>query len=235
MKEPRRSLLLYHAGTGVFSIFPAALLFLTVQALAGSLIWASVSAVVLILLVQLLSHLTGSGVLRNPLPLRFSYWTLKILQSLHMVKKYVPERMVVAVNNRGILSARRDGFTPESTLVLLPHCLQHHECPIRLTFDPQACRRCGKCPLGDLVQTALDRGVRIAIASGGTGARRVVRETRPGLIIAVACPVDLSLGIMDVHPIPTVGVLNSWPNGPCMDTWVDPEQVSAALDLFLED
>ncbi len=59
------------------------------------------------------------------------------------------------------------------------------------------------------------------------------RTFPPSLIIAVACPVDLSLGILDVHPITTVGVLNEWRSGPCFDTWVNTEELAAALELFL--
>jgi hypothetical protein len=45
--------------------------------------------------------------------------------------------------------------------------------------------------------------------------------------------VDLSLGILDVDPIDTVGILNEWRHGACLDTWVDVPEVDAALARLL--
>ena len=142
--------------------------------------------------------------------------------------------MVVAMNNRKALSEAGRKFSSDEVLILVPHCLQNHECPIRLTFNPDSCERCGKCPIGKILDVKDRFGTHFAIASGGTSARRIVEKTEPSLIIAVACPVDLSLGILDVHPITTVGVLNEWRNGPCFDTWVNTEELEAALELFLD-
>jgi hypothetical protein len=182
---------------------------------------------------QLTGMLYRTGRIRGALPLRLSFWTLKLIQSLRLLAEYTPEKMVVAMNNRKALAAAASDFRPEDTLILIPHCLQSHLCTVRLTYDPDACRRCGRCPIGGLLDLRDRFGTSFAIASGGTSARRIVEELRPSLILAVACPIDLSLGILDVQPITTVGVLNQWRNGPCFDTWVDSRQLEAALSLFL--
>jgi hypothetical protein len=76
-------------------------------------------------------------------------------------------------------------------------------------------------------------GVHLAIATGGTIARRIVVQVRPKLIIAVACERDLSSGIQDTYPIPVYGVLNERPHGPCLDTNVQLGMVESALKRFL--
>ena len=76
-------------------------------------------------------------------------------------------------------------------------------------------------------------GVHIAIATGGTIARRIVVQKRPKLIVAVACERDLTSGIQDTYPIPVYGVLNDRPNGPCLDTQVALPHLEAALRFFL--
>jgi hypothetical protein len=73
----------------------------------------------------------------------------------------------------------------------------------------------------------------MSIATGGTLARRVIVETRPNAIVAVACDRDLTSGIQDSYPIPVIGVLNERPFGPCKNTRVDLAKVKAAMDFFL--
>lgn len=142
-------------------------------------------------------------------------------------------RSFVAINNRLVLSEARR-VKPEKLLLLLPHCLQHHECPVRITADISHCKGCGKCVIKDLVALSGKYGVPVSVATGGTLARRIVVETRPEVIIGVACERDLTSGIQDTYPIPVFGILNRRPNGPCYDTEVDLTQVESGLKVFLD-
>ena len=74
----------------------------------------------------------------------------------------------------------------------------------------------------------------MAVATGGTLARQMVKQIRPTAIVAVACERDLTSGIQDVFPLPVVGVLNERPFGPCFNTRVDIKRVEAAVLDFLE-
>ncbi len=179
-------------------------------------------------LLQTAAMAAGAGMPGAHAFTRLAFWTLKLFQKPLGIQQHAPERMVIAVNNRRA-SAAGESYAPDETLILLPHCLQVHTCPHRLTFDTGACTRCGNCPVGPLLDLADRFGIPVAIATGGTSARKVVRERKPKLIIAVACPVDLSLGILDVHPVETVGILNEWRHGACIDTWVDVSRVEDAI------
>ncbi|MBD3369558.1 DUF116 domain-containing protein [Candidatus Fermentibacteria bacterium] len=163
--------------------------------------------------------------------LRTSFWALKILERPLRLRPFDPERMVVEMNNvfmeKHWPSSRADGI-----LLLIPHCLQNHVCTHRLTFDIDACERCGRCPVGELLELRDRFGVKMAVATGGTAARRILRDVRPDMVVAVACPRDLSLGILDAHPVPAWGQLNEWPEGPCFDTWVDTDEVARGLSVF---
>jgi hypothetical protein len=121
----------------------------------------------------------------------------------------------------------------ERILILLPHCLQRAECFIRLSHTVDACERCGRCPLAGLLALRDAYGVRLAIATGGTIARRIVVDLQPQLIVAVACERDLTAGIQDTHPLPVYGILNSRPEGPCRNTLVAPDLVEDALRRFI--
>lgn len=119
-------------------------------------------------------------------------------------------------------------------LLLLPHCLQNFKCPHRVTAEVGNCRGCGKCEIGDLTKLCDAYGIKMSIATGGTLARRVIVETRPRAIVAVACERDLTSGIQDSYPIPVIGILNERPFGPCRDTRVDLSRVAAAVRFFLK-
>jgi len=141
-------------------------------------------------------------------------------------------RSFIAINNELVL-AEAARVPPEKLLILLPHCLQNHECTVRITGNVENCKRCGKCKIKDLSLLAETYQVPIAVATGGTLARRIVVDRKPKIIIAVACERDLTSGIQDSYPIPVFGIFNRRPFGPCFDTDVDLELVEKGIKTFL--
>jgi hypothetical protein len=135
----------------------------------------------------------------------------------------------VAVNNELVMAHCRNGRPPKRILLLMPHCLQYNECKVKVTGRVENCKRCGKCPIKDLLELSEKYGVDLAVATGGTIARRIVVETRPDLIIAVACERDLTSGIQDTTPLPVYGIFNERPFGPCLNTRVAIDRIDAVL------
>ena len=148
------------------------------------------------------------------------------------VSKDQVRRSFIEINNQ-LLLAQHPQATPDKLLLLMPHCLQFHECEFRITGNSVNCQRCGQCDISGLAELSDKYGVGLAVATGGTLARRIVVERKPKIIIAVACERDLSSGIQDSYPMPVYGITNHRPNGPCYDTQVDLEKVEEALKLFL--
>ena len=136
------------------------------------------------------------------------------------------------LNNELVLSANIR-CEPRQLLVLLPHCIQSSRCTHRLTYHIDNCVRCGACPIKDVLGLRDAYGVQVAIATGGTIARRIVVQARPRIIVAVACERDLSSGIQDTHPLPVFGVINERPNGPCLDTFVSIRRLESAIRRFI--
>jgi len=139
----------------------------------------------------------------------------------------------IETNNRLLISGNRHKIPPERMLLLLPHCLQRAECQRRITTSIDNCKRCGKCNIDNLITLAEKYNIRLAVATGGTLARKIVRDHRPKMIIAVACERDLTSGIHDTFPLPVYGILNQRPEGPCWNTLVDTTEVEKALQTFL--
>ncbi|KMQ50906.1 hypothetical protein CHISP_2257 [Chitinispirillum alkaliphilum] len=140
----------------------------------------------------------------------------------------------VKVNN-SLTEAQSRRIKGDRILVLLPHCLQIDVCNRKITNDITNCVGCGKCHVGSLLDLGKKYALKIEVVNGGTLARRRVAQFRPHGIIAVACELDLTLGIQDVHPIPVYGVLNDRPYGPCFNTCVDMTLVEEAVRFFRKD
>jgi hypothetical protein len=137
-------------------------------------------------------------------------------------------RSFIAVNNELVLEAIKNKKI-DKLLVLLPHCIQLEDCDLKISKDISICKKCGKCDIGDLAKLAEKYILNIKVATGGTIARRLVKDSRPDLIIAVACERDMLSGIQDTYPLPVIGLLNDRPNGPCINTKVSVELIEKAL------
>jgi len=148
------------------------------------------------------------------------------------ISKDAVKRSFIQVNN-ALVRALKGKIDNRRVLLLLPHCLQNYNCIYKITSTMENCRRCGQCVVSGLAKLAEKYGVDVSMATGGTLARRVIVETRPTVIVGVACETDLTTGIQDAYPIPVLGILNERPQGPCRNCTVDLEKVEEALIFFL--
>lgn len=162
-------------------------------------------------------------------------WLLPLLVGVGRLvglKREQVQHAFVAVNNEWVLAQCRNGHPVRNILLLMPHCLQDQDCGVKITHRVENCKRCGKCPIKNLLELADTYGVELAVATGGTIARRIVLEKRPDLIIAVACERDLTSGIQDTTPLPVYGIFNERPFGPCLNTRVAVDRVERVLREF---
>jgi hypothetical protein len=163
---------------------------------------------------------------------RILFPPVMMLARLIGIRRERLQRSFIAVNN-ALVEAGRDTIGRGKVLLLLPHCLQSTACRNRIAGGLiENCEGCGACVIAGLLSMAKEQGLALAVATGGTLARRVIGEVRPTAIIAVACETDLTSGIQDSYPLPVLGVLNERPNGPCRDTTVDLERVREAISFF---
>ncbi len=197
-------------------------------ALIVFIIWATLGLVLSILLKR---NIFFSKKLRG-LIIKFFLPLMTLCGRFVGIPKQRVRASFIKVNNEIVMAEARR-YKPEEVLMLMPHCLQRSRCKIRLTYDIRNCERCGKCPIAGLLELSDSYGAHLAIATGGTIARRIVVNVRPRFILAVACERDLSSGIQDVYPLPAYGILNQRPHGPCLDTLVQLEHVQWALRRFL--
>lgn len=222
-----RGPLLFHSGL-LLAAAPVVLAGLVLALATGSPAWLLSLLAVLPLQLAALPGIPGRRL--SIALLGVSYHALRLVMPRGAGKSLSAECMVVEMNNRSLEKSLRGFGRDAVVLLLLPHCLQFHECVNRIVFDQTRCTRCGRCDIAGLLGLADRFGMRISIATGGSAARKAVEEIRPDLVIAVACPRDLCSGILDSAEVPVYGVLNSRPNGDCFDTRVDVMLVGSILD-----
>jgi hypothetical protein len=155
-----------------------------------------------------------------------------VIGTLMRLDRDALQRSFINLNNQ-LVRSRNLRVPAAKTMILLPHCLQLFDCAIKVTGDVEKCARCGRCDIGDLAELARQRGVTLAVATGGTLARKLLMEKRPRLVVAVACERDLTSGIRDAYPLPVIGVFNTRPEGPCFNTRIDVDAVRQALDAYV--
>lgn len=148
------------------------------------------------------------------------------------IKKDSIRESFVQVNN-SFIKKKENKILPEKLLVLLPHCLQNFDCIYRVTNNIEVCQECGKCIIQKFKEIKKKTDINIAIATGGTLARKIIVQAKPDCIIAVACQRDLVDGLLDVFPIPVYGVLNETPNGPCINTTVQIQKIEKFIENFV--
>lgn len=140
-------------------------------------------------------------------------------------------RSFIAVNNELVLESVRERGV-NNLLILLPHCIQLENCELKISHNILNCKKCGKCDIGDLAKLSEKYNLNIKVATGGTIARRIVKDTRPDLIIAVACERDMLSGIQDTFPLPVIGLINERPYGPCINTRVSVAFIEKTLEII---
>ncbi|MBR2142844.1 DUF116 domain-containing protein [Anaerovibrio sp.] len=183
------------------------------------------------------------GILGWPLPSIFKRQTYYLLNMLFYVvlgtgrvlgiDRRKIESSFVAVSN-AIVANRHIRVPADRLLVVTPHCLQLATCPHKITRDPNNCKRCGRCNIGSLVTMAEEIGFHFFVVTGGTLARQMVKNIRPKAVVAIACERDLTSGIQDVYPLPTMGIMNIRPNGPCFNTKVDIDEFRKVIEAVIE-
>lgn len=224
---------------GLFLILPWSLPAESVQGLAvmsialglGLIILLSWMCCVLVYHIYTGRRLPGIGWVRH-VTIRLFFPLMELLAKFIGINRATVRHSFIKVNNEFVL-AQHLLVPANKLLLLLPHCIQKSTCPHRLSHTLENCTRCGSCPVGPLLQLRDTYGFSMAIATGGTIARRIVVEQRPRLIIAVACERDLTSGIQDSYPLPVFGILNERPCGPCLDTLVPLRHFENVLRTFI--
>ena len=163
--------------------------------------------------------------------IRFIFPIISNMGKFVGISKDEIRKIFIKINNAYIYSNKYN-FNSEDLIILIPHCIQNHNCKLKVTNDIDNCKKCGLCKVKELQELQEKYNTKIFVATGGTLARKIIIDNKPKAVIAVACERDLTSGVRDVKGIPVLGVFNSRPNGPCIDTNINIKEVDEAINFF---
>lgn len=165
----------------------------------------------------------------------FYYLLILLVQRLRkkqMNNSNISQNFIKWNNTRVLKLISSQKIKLEEIAILLPHCIQNYHCPYKITNDIANCKECDLCKISNIKKIKDKYKLQVKVANGGTLARMFLKETKPKLVIAVACERDLVSGIYDTFPLMCYGIFNIIKNGPCISTDLMVEEVENALKII---
>lgn len=116
----------------------------------------------------------------------------------------------------------------EKTLIFLPHCLRHKDCPATLQKEGLNCTECGLCSIGVIKKKAEPLGYKLYIVPGSSFVKKIVMENKFEAVVGVACHEDLNQMMMLLSDFYPQGVLLEKTG--CFETSVNVKKVFEKID-----
>lgn len=130
----------------------------------------------------------------------------------------------ISIQTRNDINKKKFKEIPaEKTLIFLPHCLRHKDCPATLQKEGVKCTCCGLCSIGVIKKKAEPMGYKTYIVPGSSFVKKIVMENKFKAVIGVACHEDLNQMMMLLSDFCPQGVLLKKTG--CFETKVDVKEV----------
>ncbi len=181
--------------------------------IARAVITFIIAVFTLLGILTITSVFTGKNLLHNSkigqiAATRILPFALAIAQRLGISRDRLGSSFVI-FSNAVVSASHKPGSG--KTIILLPRCLK-----------------------AELKKEVHDMGklanIGVFTTTGGGQARKIIIKEHPTAVIGVACERDLISGIHDVAPkMPTLGITNKRPEGPCKNTLIDLEDLKKAI------
>ena len=135
----------------------------------------------------------------------------------------------IAIKVRNDLNKEQYRKIPaDKTLIFLPHCLRHKDCPATLQKEGLNCTECGLCSIGVIKKKADPMGYKLYIVPGSSFVKKIVMENKFQSVLGVACHEDLNQMMMLLSDFYPQGVLLEKTG--CFETKVNVKKVFEKID-----
>ena len=135
----------------------------------------------------------------------------------------------IAIKVRNDLNKEQYKKIPaDKTLIFLPHCLRHKDCPATLQKEGLNCTECGLCSIGVIKKKAEPMGYKLYIVPGSSFVKKIVMENKFQSVRGVACHEDLNQMMMLLSDFYPQGVLLEKTG--CFETKVNVKKVFEKID-----
>ncbi len=155
------------------------------------------------------------------------YFPFKSLANFLKLDEYLIDDIAIRVRDE--LNKEKFRSVPaEKTLIFLPHCLRHRDCPATLQKEGLNCTECGLCSIGVVKKKAEPMGYKLYIVPGSSFVKKIVMENKFQAVLGVACHEDLNQMMMLLSDFCPQGVLLDKTG--CFETKVNIKKVFEKLD-----
>lgn len=135
----------------------------------------------------------------------------------------------ISIQTRNDINKKKFKEIPaEKTLIFLPHCLRHRNCPATLQKDGVKCTCCGLCSIGVIKKKSAPKGYKTYIVPGSSFVKKIVYEQKFKAVVGVACHEDLNQMMMLLSDFCPQGILLKKTG--CYETNVDVKEVLDIID-----
>ena len=135
----------------------------------------------------------------------------------------------IAIRVRNDLNKEQYKKIPaDKTLIFLPHCLRHKDCPATLQKEGLNCTECGLCSIGVIKKKAEPMGYKLYIVPGSSFVKKIVMENKFQTVLGVACHEDLNQMMMLLSDFYPQGVMLEKTG--CFETKVNVKKVFEKID-----
>ena len=209
------------------------MMFDSIYMLLGELVVLVVAIIVILFIIVLIFGKFIVKIEGNVFP-KFILFVVNLLYSpfktiarlLKMDEHYIDN---LAIRVRDDINKEKFKKVPaEKTLIFLPHCLRHKNCPATLQKEGLNCTKCGLCSIGVIKKKADPLGYKTYIVPGSSFVKKIVRENKFKAVIGVACHEDLNQVMMLLSDFCPQGVLLKKTG--CFETTVDVKEVFEKID-----
>ena len=199
----------------------------------GQLVVIIVAIIIILLIIFLILAL----LIAKKNKIRFPRFLLYIVDLLYSPLKTIAHFLKlddnliddIAIRVRNDLNKEQYNRIPaEKTLIFLPHCLRHKDCPATLQKEGLNCTECGLCSIGVIKKKAEPLGYKMYIVPGSSFVKKIVMENKFQTVLGVACHEDLNQMMMLLSDFYPQGVLLERTG--CFETKVNVKKVFEKLD-----
>ena len=155
------------------------------------------------------------------------YSPFKTIASLLKLDEHLIDNIAIRVMD-DVNKEKFKKIPAEKTLIFLPHCLRHRDCPATLQKEGLNCTECGLCSIGVIKKKAEPLGYKIYIVPGSSFVKKIVMENKFQSVIGVACHEDLSQMMMLLSDFCPQGILLDETG--CFETKVNVKKVFEKID-----
>ncbi|MFM5882455.1 hypothetical protein SAMN05216439_0967 [Methanobrevibacter gottschalkii] len=155
------------------------------------------------------------------------YFPFKSIANFLKLDEYLIDDISIKVRDE-LNKEKFRSIPSEKTLIFLPHCLRHKNCPATLQKEGLNCTECGLCSIGVVKKKAEPMGYKMYIVPGSSFVKKIVKENKFKAVLGVACHEDLNQMMMLLSDFCPQGVLLEKTG--CFETKVNIKKIFEKLD-----